>query len=43
MLKGVNINDCAHSFETGNIQENKELRNRNVDALNAKYPGLFTK
>jgi hypothetical protein len=40
-VRGLNIEDCSHSFETGNIPENKELRKRNLDALNAKYPGLF--
>lgn len=42
-VSGLNINDCAYSFDTGNIEENKYLRNRNVEALNAKYPGLFVK
>jgi len=41
-VRGLKIEDCAYSFETGNIQENKELRKRNLEALNAKYPGLFT-
>ncbi len=40
-VRGLNINDCAYSFDTGNIAENSLLSKRNVDALNAKYPGLF--
>jgi|LakMenEpi03Aug12_release.lakeMendotaPanAssembly.Ray.scaffolds.fasta_scaffold966372_1 hypothetical protein len=40
-VRSLNIDDCAYSFDTGNIAENKELSKRNVDALNAKYPGLF--
>jgi hypothetical protein len=42
-VRGLNINDCVYSFDTGNIAENSLLSKRNVDALNAKYPGLFTK
>ncbi len=40
-VRGLNINDCAYSFDTGNIAENSLLSKRNVDALNAKYTGLF--
>lgn len=42
-VRGLNINDCAYSFDTGNIAENSLLSKRNVDALNAKYHGLFVK
>ena len=40
-VRGLKIEDCVYSFRTGNIAENQELRSLNVDALNAKYPGLF--
>jgi hypothetical protein len=40
-VRGLKIEDCVYSFNTGNEEENNYLRNSNVDALNAKYPGLF--
>ena len=40
-VRGLNIEECVYSFNTGNIQDNRDFSKRNVDALNAKYPGLF--
>ena len=50
-IRGLRINDCIYSFYVGNLngtgrqvdyEEYRLLRERNVDALNEKYPGLFT-
>jgi hypothetical protein len=40
-VRGLRINECSISFMTDNKEENTELRERNLEALNAKYPGLF--
>lgn len=40
-VRGLRIPDCSYSFTAENAEDNKLLRERNVDALNAKYPGLF--
>lgn len=42
-VRGLKIEDCVYNFYPGNEEENNYLRRGNVDALNAKYPGLFTK
>jgi hypothetical protein len=42
-VRGLKIVDCVYNFYPGNEEENNYLRNRNVEALNAKYPGLFVK
>ena len=42
-VRGLRISYCIYSFNTGNKEENNYLQDRNVDALNAKYPGLFVK
>jgi hypothetical protein len=42
-VRGLKIADCVYNFYPGNEEENNYLRNGNVDALNAKYPGLFVK
>ena len=42
-VRGLKIGDCVYNFYPGNEEENNYLRRGNVDALNAKYPGLFTK
>ena len=41
-VRGLNINVCVHSFSAGNAEDNELLSARNLEALNAKYPGLFT-
>ena len=42
-VRGLKIGDCVYNFYPGNEEENNYLRRGNVDALNSKYPGLFTK
>ena len=42
-VRGLNMNYCKFSFMTDNKEENDALRDRKVDVLNAKYPGLFVK
>ena len=41
-VRGLNINDCVYSFDTGNIADNSLVSKRNLEALDEKYPGLFT-
>lgn len=42
-VRGLNINYCSYSFSAGNAEDNELLSARNSQALNSKYPGLFTK
>ena len=41
-VRGLNIEECFYSFTCySNNEDAGYVRDRNVDALNAKYPGLF--
>ena len=42
-VRGLNIEVCVYSFSISYYEDNKDFTERNVDALNAKYPGLFVK
>jgi hypothetical protein len=47
-VRGLNIEECIYSFtisyyKDSSYEDNLDFSGRNVDALNAKYPGLFVK
>jgi hypothetical protein len=43
-VRGLNIEECVYGFNSNSDPEDAGyLAQRNVDALNAKYPGLFVK
>jgi hypothetical protein len=40
-VRGLRISECYYSFNAEGMEDYKYLHNTNLDALNAKYPGLF--
>ena len=43
-VRGLKIEECVYSFSVhSNYEDGHDLRQRNVEKLNEKYPGLFIK
>ena len=43
-VRGLKIEECVYSFTVhSNYEDGHDLRQRNVEKLNEKYPGLFVK